>query len=165
MGKTKTKKKRDWKLDLEPTILQKKAFRLALEKHGKISPAMREAGYTAASAKNPKDLTKTVGWQKLLKKYLPDDLLLKVHKEGLGAIREEYRVVGKKKNGMSIYDFVKVPDYQTRHRYLETGYKVRKKLDNSIGDPLKDILGEEQIDEIIFRRTKRTGPGREVQPD
>jgi hypothetical protein len=48
---------------------------------------MIEAGYTPATAKNPKNLTTSKGYQALLKKHLPDTHLIKRHREFLDAPR------------------------------------------------------------------------------
>lgn len=42
---------------------------------------MVEAGYSEASAKNPKNLTDSKGWKELMEEYLPDSLLAQKHKE------------------------------------------------------------------------------------
>lgn len=60
---------------------QKLAFQKAVENHGNISKAMVEAGYSEASAKNPKNLTDSKGWKELMEEYLPDSLLAQKHKE------------------------------------------------------------------------------------
>lgn len=84
------------------TEKQKRALKLSLENGGNMSKAMRDAGYTAASAKTPQKLTESKGWQELLDEYLPEEMLLGVHKEG---IFEE--------------------DGSVRHKYLDTAYKLR----------------------------------------
>lgn len=38
---------------------------------------MRDAGYPAVTAKNPKNLTESKGFQELTEAYLPDDMLLR----------------------------------------------------------------------------------------
>lgn len=58
------------------TIKQKKALDNLIENRGNVSKAMRDAGYTEASAKNPRNLTNSVAFQELLDKYLPDEMLL-----------------------------------------------------------------------------------------
>jgi hypothetical protein len=58
-----------------------------VEKRGSVSAAMREAGYSAATAKNPKNLTKTKTFTDLLEKYLPDRHLFKKHTEFLNTPR------------------------------------------------------------------------------
>jgi len=66
--KTKTK-------SINPTLKQKKALKYYIENHGNVSKSMKQAGYSLATAKNPKNLTKSKGWQFLLNKYLPDERL------------------------------------------------------------------------------------------
>lgn len=54
------------------TLKQQKAAALIIENHGNISKSMRQAGYTAATAKNPKNLTQSPGFKELLASYGPD---------------------------------------------------------------------------------------------
>lgn len=64
------------------TLKQKKAIKKLVENGGKsVSQAMREAGYSEATAKTPSKLTKSDGWQELMDKYMPDKLIAKTHKE------------------------------------------------------------------------------------
>ena len=74
------------------TIKQKKAISNIIENHGNISKGMRDAGYTEASAKNPKNLTMSKAWTNLMKKHLSDDTLAKAHGELLGATKIEHLV-------------------------------------------------------------------------
>lgn len=59
------------------TQKQKKAIDNLIENHGNVSKAMRDAGYTEASAKNPSNLTKSKAFAELMEAYLPDDMLLR----------------------------------------------------------------------------------------
>jgi|TARA_Y100000310_G_C20701923_1_gene830801 hypothetical protein len=47
------------------TEKQKKAVERIVENHGNVSKSMREAGYTDASAKNPKNLTESDGYKEI----------------------------------------------------------------------------------------------------
>lgn len=107
------------------SIKQKKALKLAVENGGNISKAMREAGYSPQTAKNPKKLTESKAWQDLMSEYLDDEELARVHKEGLNAVKKEHKIVDRDESGSPIYDFVNVDDYATRHKYLETAYKLK----------------------------------------
>ena len=53
---------------------------------------MKEAGYSGATARNPKNLTQSDAWKELLGKALPDKKLLQVHKKILNAQKVEHRV-------------------------------------------------------------------------
>ncbi len=88
-----------------PTLKQKKAFKHAGENGGNISKAMRSAGYTPVTAHHTEKLTQSKGWQELMDEYLPDSLLAKVHQEGLNL----------------------KPEHPTRHRYLDSAYKIKDK--------------------------------------
>lgn len=101
------------------TIKQKLAVVKIMENHGNVSKSMREVGYTGATAENPSNLTESKGFQELMEKYLPDKELMEVHKKGLKATIVRFTPEG---------DMIKVEDFATRHKYLETGYKVKGKL-------------------------------------
>lgn len=114
------------------TEKQKKAMENYMDNHGNVSKAMRDAGYDETTAKNPKNLTESRGWQELLDEYIPEDYLQQKLLEGLNAGRD------KGEDGVE-------PDYATRHRYLDTAFKLRgsyaaEKQDvTSGGEPLKEI--------------------------
>jgi len=55
------------------TLKQKKAVKNIVENRGNISKGMKDAGYTEATAKNPKNLTESKGFQELLNEYLMKD--------------------------------------------------------------------------------------------
>lgn len=55
---------------------QKKALDNYVENHGNASKAMRDAGYSDASAKNPKNLTESKGFKQLAAEKLSDDFLI-----------------------------------------------------------------------------------------
>lgn len=63
-----------------------------VENHGNVSKSMREAGYSAKSAKNPKNLTESSAWEKLMKKYLPDEMLAETHHQLTRSMRVEHMV-------------------------------------------------------------------------
>ena len=97
-----------------PTIKQKKAVKVLLsEKVGSIGEAMRQSGYSKSVSETPQKLTESEGWKELMEEHLPDDLLSKVHKQGLEATKKENKKT--------------VKDFQTRHKYLDTAYKLKNK--------------------------------------
>ncbi|MFA6525379.1 MAG: hypothetical protein WCT33_03910 [Patescibacteria group bacterium] len=62
------------------TLKQKTAVKKIVENRGiSIGKAMRESGYSEASAKNPKNLTDSKAWPDLMDTALPDSKLLAVH--------------------------------------------------------------------------------------
>ena len=61
------------------TEKQKKAIINAVENGGNVSKAMRDAGYSIETARNPSKLTESVAWDKLMKKNIPDDSLASLH--------------------------------------------------------------------------------------
>jgi hypothetical protein len=95
------------------TIKQKRAFKKVVE-GSSLTQAMKDVGYSLETAKRTNKLTETDGWNELMNKYLPDDDLAKAHKQGLKA---DIPTI----NGTR-------PDYSTRHKYLETAYKIKNKF-------------------------------------
>ena len=89
---------------------------------GNISKAMRTVGYAPSTAARTDKLVRRKGFKELMEKVLPDSLLLKVHQEGLEATTHFSEGLGK---GESV--LVEKPDYSVRHKYLESGYKIKGK--------------------------------------
>lgn len=115
------------------TIKQKRVALDILENPGKpVSQAMLDAGYSPAHAKNPDDLTKSKGWQQLMNEYLPDEKLLQVAQDGLEAMKPIGASILVDKNGKVIKaedeGAIEVVDHFVRHKYLETGLKLKKHL-------------------------------------
>lgn len=78
----------------------------------------------------------TIGWENMRKldtkdlmdaKGLTDDKLFSVLQEGLQAQRSISTISGNEANGGTV-DFVEIPDYAVRHKYLETGLKLKDKF-------------------------------------
>ena len=92
------------------TERQKIAIDKVIENRGNVSKAMKEAGYTAASAKNPSNLTDSKAWAELMDIYLPDDMLLRAlsddieKKEGSrkGELELAYKLKGKMTEKQSV---------------------------------------------------------------
>lgn len=58
------------------TRKQKLALEKTIENRGNISRSMLEAGYSPATAKNPKNLTGSKGWQDLLGSVINEEILI-----------------------------------------------------------------------------------------
>lgn len=97
------------------TRRQKKAIAILAENGGIVSDAMRRAGYSEISAATPKKLTESKAFKSLAER-IPDDLLDKVHLEGLQATQARFTPEG---------ELIHLPDYATRHKYLDTGHKLK----------------------------------------
>lgn len=74
------------------TEKQKEAIKNVVENRGNVSKAMRDAGYSKKTAKNPKNLTESKTWEELMNQYLPDDLLAQKHNELLKSTCIEHMV-------------------------------------------------------------------------
>lgn len=105
---------------------------------GNLERAVKEAKdpktgdkiYSARYARSGK-IVKTKTWQELMEKELPDDDLLKVNKEGLIATFEKPIIVGRDEKGKPEYEYIEKPDFNARHKYLETAYKIKGKIKDS----------------------------------
>jgi hypothetical protein len=96
----------------EPTLKQKRAIELLVENHGNISKSMREAGYTEASAKNPKNLTNSLGY-KSIADQIPDALLVKKHNDLLKQKQLSYFVFSKSLSDEEIIEHMKANNLDT----------------------------------------------------
>jgi hypothetical protein len=107
------------------TARQKKAIKKLVENGGKsVSKAMREAGYSAKTAKNPEKLTESKAFKELLADQIPNELIVQKLKEGLDANRVISAISGKQASGATT-DFIEVPDQAVRHKYVETSMKAK----------------------------------------
>lgn len=89
------------------------------------SAEMQEVGYSPNT--RPSEIVNSKGWQMLLEKHLPDDKLLTKHEEALEATKVvSARIIGKDADSRTD-DFIDVPDYPTRLKAVELGYKVKGK--------------------------------------
>jgi len=101
-----------------PTAKQKKAFDKTLENTGNVTKAMREVGYSENTIHKPQNLTESDGWKELMDEHISEQKLAKVHNEGLEATKCEKAIDG----------MVTIPDHVTRHKFMDTGYKIRGKI-------------------------------------
>lgn len=99
-------------------IKHKMVLKKMLEKGVSKEQAMKEVGYSDNYASHG-NIIKSKTWPELMEEFLPDDLLSKVHREGLGATK-------------STKEFGEVEDYDARHKYLDSAYKLKKRYDNTI---------------------------------
>ena len=72
--------------------------------------ALEKAGYSESYARSGR-IKRTKGWQELMEEVLPDEMLLKVHTEGLRATRLENKTI--------------VADHATRFKYLDSAHKLK----------------------------------------
>lgn len=102
------------------SIKQSKALANLVENGGNISKAMRDAGYSAATAKTPTKLTQSQAFQYYMQEAgVTDEKLVQVLKDGLDASKTI--VMGKDEDS-----FVDIqPDHPTRHKFLETSLKIK----------------------------------------
>lgn len=117
-----------------------------------ITKAMEEVGYSPSTASATGKLTNSDGWRELLEKHIPDKKLAKVLDEGLEADRSF---------GENTY-----PDYAVRHKYLETGLKLKNRFpkelpENPLDGDLKVLLV--QINNVINPQNRNTVTDIQVQ--
>lgn len=110
-----------------PTIKQKKVFKRTLENNGVVSTAMLEVGYSPNSAKNPKIVTGSKGWQELLDTLLSDDKLTKVHNKLLN--KKEVLIISDGAKEGSHYEFTEQP-HSDASKALDMAYKLKRKYES-----------------------------------
>lgn len=152
-----------------------------------ITKEMRESGvYSEATSKHPEKVTGSKGWKELMERYLPDELLSKVHTQLLeakkldtmifpptsGITDDEIRafiescgcVVRKITRGeKQIFVFFYAPDNKARNDALDKGYKLKGRYAPmrvyTEPDPLDDLTDEElqkQLAEVEAERQRRS---------
>ena len=100
------------------TIKQKKAIDKIIDNHGNVSKAMKDVGYTKATAKNPSNLTDSKGYQQLCSDYgLTDRLLLD------SLVTDIKNKIGK------------------RERELALGFKIKGRMVEKVDIEVKQIDG------------------------
>lgn len=137
------------------TPKQTRAIAIYMENHGTISvgEAMRRAGYSDASAKNPKLLTDSDDWEEAMDKYLPDVELLGKHRELLEAKKVEHVVYPLGLDQMVIKELLNdvgctprhyeitpsgmhvwfwAPDQAARAKALDLAYKLKGKMTKKV---------------------------------
>lgn len=109
------------------TNRQKLAASKLQETAGNVSKAMKLAGYSDASAKDPQRLTRSKGWQELMEKHLPDKNLLHIHKE-----------------------LLKNADWRARDSGLDKAYKIKGKY----ADSKIQIGASEELEKVLDKVSK-----------
>lgn len=128
-----------------PKTLKEKKFVKAYLKHGNGTKAALQAYDTT----NPKtagviaaqNLAKLSIGDIMDRKGLTDEILIDTLSEGLKATKPILKEVGHKKKTKEIL----IPDYAIRHRFLETGLKLKDKFPSTKVEStvsLKDIVDD-----------------------
>jgi len=110
------------------TKLQEQAAK-RIAKGEKKGPAMIKAGYSPKTANNPSKLTKSKYWQKLMDKHFPDEDLIKIHRELLGA-----GLVSQQ-----IYE-ASISNKRIRKIYKDVGFSVLDIIDSTRGTKTKTAI-------------------------
>jgi hypothetical protein len=157
------------------TLKQRKSVEALGETGGVISKAMAIGGYAKSVTHATEKLTNSDGWKELMGKHLDDKKLVKVHEAGLEATFEKPIIVGRDEKGRPEYEYVEKPDFAVRHKYLDTAYKLKNKIqpDNSqttvntqvnlnfFGNPAIMAKAKE-LDELIEKQIYETKKPTEV---
>jgi len=119
----------------------KEVFKKTLENGGNVSKAMRDLKYKETTINNPKNVTETKSWETLLGD-VSDEKLLRVLDEGLEATQVKTSLTEPDRT---------LPDFAVRHRYLETGFKLKGRLIEKKDINLKGsnviVLPEQELNE------------------
>lgn len=147
------------KYNIEPKPKIKKVFDKVVNNGQTVGEAVKEV---YQSKRNTTVITKSKSWDILLKKHIPDSKLAIVLMEGLEAGKHIYK--NNNETG-EIEDMGIEADYAVRHKYLETGLKLKNKFpkeqqeDNLEGLKLMLI----QINNVINPQSRQTPTDIQVQ--
>lgn len=116
-----------------PTPKQAKVSKLLSENIRADNPRplkdiLKEAGYADSTTKRPSQVIKSTGFQAILEAAgVTDDILAETLNDGLRAVTfvKTEKVTGIGKSRIKTEDVVLVPDINTRHKYLETGLRLK----------------------------------------
>jgi len=103
-----------------PTHKQKLVASKIVDFSGNVSKTMRSVGYSPKTAKNPRNLTNSKGWRELMREYLPDEIVVRKHRELLEAKRI-YRI---REKGKVVIETEEL-DVQSVGKALELAYKIK----------------------------------------
>lgn len=104
----------------KPTPRMIKTAEIMLENNGIVSTAMLQAGYSPNVAKNPQTLTRSQSFMMLLDSIGVNDAKLgQTLQDGLEATKTV--IIGKDEDAFAD----QVADHPTRHKFLETGLRLR----------------------------------------
>lgn len=118
------------------TRKQRKTAQILVENRGiAISKAMELAGYSKHTAKTPQKLTESKAWAETFHEAVTDVDLLEYHRQGLDAYHDSPRIIDRDKKGNPVYEYVQVPDFHARFKYLHEAYQLKGYLT----DPQKDM--------------------------
>lgn len=151
-----------------PTIKQKILASKMVENGGNMGMAMIEAGYSKSMARNPYKVIESKGFQYLLAKYLPENLVLKTHRELLRAVKlgnyifpleatdkEIKKIIGKvsgfkfiktQRNKKYIKVYFTAPDFHSRKDGVDMAYKIRGQY-----SPEKIDVNSQKIEDALDR--------------
>ena len=122
---------------------QKALVKRLAENQGNVSKSMREVGYSKVTAKTPQNVTESQGFKELMQEYLPDDLVLKRHREHLES-KKVVRIYGK--NGTIAKEIVEESPVSSRaidmaHKLKGNYAPEKKEISGALS--LSELFGEE----------------------
>ena len=120
-----------------PTTKQKVAFKEITQNHRSVSDAMRVAGYDKDTASKPKNLTASKGFQELMDKFFPDELLAKKHR----ALLDKQEVIVKNNNKTGEIETIPTGeiDAQAVAKGLDMAYKLKGAYNDEQQKPVQNV--------------------------
>jgi hypothetical protein len=134
------------------TEKQKRAIANVVENRGNVSKAMRDAGYTPATAKNPKNLTQSDAWTELMEQVLPDQLLADKHAALLN--KKETKRTFDHSTGEWVDKATGDVDAQAVSKGLDMAYKLKGRYSPtkvSFVDPYEELDDAALVEELAKR--------------
>lgn len=104
------------------------SLNVSSDKPRALKEILKEAGYSDSMSEKPKQIIQSKGFQDILEEAgITDDILAETLNDGLRAVTfvKTEKVVGIGKSRIKTEDVILVPDINTRHKYLETGLRLK----------------------------------------
>jgi hypothetical protein len=120
-----TKQEQDFVKEVAITGNATQAVKKAFKKNIKTDGSARTKGSELLT--NPNIIQAVADVKKTIAEQIPDELLVKTHLEGLKATKMQGvggMLINTEKGEFGHTD-IEVPDYAVRHKYLESGYKLK----------------------------------------
>jgi|GEM_PF-5257305 len=133
---------------LKQKILAKKLSDNILHNKGKTEgELMRESGYSESYSKKPAMLKRTLAWQEIMEKAIPEKLVAMRHKQ---LLNKKETFVGEDEKGVKKIMRSKEIHVQSVAKGVELAYRLRGRLQDSLGIDLDST----KIDEALARLRK-----------
>lgn len=115
------------------TLKQRRAAK-TVENSRSMRQALKRAGYAQSTCDHPKRVTETKGWEELVAKELPDNILFPKTKQLMEATKTVSAIAPGKDADAKSTDFIDVPDNSVQLGATKLAWQLRGKLVNRVAN-------------------------------